>query len=462
MSADTRSHPYLPHTAGDATAQMLEHIGVEDLDALFVDVPNDLRQPAPFGLPPALRSEADLVRHIRRRLSKNVPADRVLNFCGAGTYQHDVPSICVQVAGRAEFVSAYAGEPYEDHGKHQALFEYQCLMAELLEMDVVSIPTYDGYQAAGTALRMAGRITGRDRAVVIGGVRSDKHSRMTEYARPTITEIVQVNGTESTALESVLDDSVAVVMLELPGATGLIDADMRALADAAHKVGAIFAVSVDPIALGLIAAPATLGADIVCGDLQSLGNGMHFGGAHAGFLAVHDDPRFVYELPTRLFGAAPTKVEGELGFTDLAYERTSLAARENGVEWIGTASSLSAIVASVFLALHGPEGMRELSELIFDRTSYAIDEISNRTDAVVLDADKPHFREFVVQLPESGPTSHEVLRILLEQQIFGGVPQDERELLVSVTEVHDREDIDRFVAELNAALTNTLGKETSA
>ncbi|WP_249290800.1 aminomethyl-transferring glycine dehydrogenase subunit GcvPA [Leucobacter manosquensis] len=441
---DARTHPYLPHTAGDATEEMLRHIGAESLESLFVDVPSALRQLEPFGLPPALRSEADLARYVRRRLSRNTPATRALNFCGAGVYQHDVPSVCVEVAGRAEFVSAYAGEPYEDHGKHQALFEYQCVMAELLEMDVVSIPTYDGYQAAGTALRMAGRITGHRRAVAVGSLLDDKRSRIAEYVAPTIDRI-EHSTADIAAVRASLDEATAAVFLEIPDAEGLIDADIRAIADAAHAVGAIFVVSVDPIALGLLAAPASLGADIVCGDLQSLGNGMHFGGAHAGFLAVHDDPRFVYELPTRLFGAAPTRVEGELGFTDLAYERTSLAARENGVEWIGTASSLSAIVASVFLSLHGPHGMRELGDAILDRTSYAMEAIAARAGAQVRDADRPHFREFVVVLPDTAPTADALLERLVEHGVFGGVALNDSELLVAVTEVHTRDDIDTYI-----------------
>ena len=444
MLPDSRPHPYLPHTAPAATEAMLEHIGLNAVDDLFIDVPRSLRQKEPFGLPEPLRSEAALARHVRQRLSQVVPATRVLNFCGAGTYQHNVPSVCTEVAGRAEFVSAYAGEPYEDHGKHQALFEYQSVMSELLEMDVASIPTYDGYQASGTAIRMAGRITGRTSALVYGHILRDKRDRIDEYISPTITDLTCLGDAGLTALKDTLNHGHAAVYVEMPDARGLIDADIEEIAKAAHDVGAIMIVSMDPIALGLLAAPASLGADIVCGDLQSLGNGMHFGGAHAGYLGVHDDPRFVYELPTRLFGLAPTAVPGELGFTDLAYERTSLAARENGVEWIGTASSLSAIIASTFLSLHGPLGLRELSEAIFERTCYAIEAFQERTPCVVLEADRPHFREFVLRLP-TGINAYELVQTLVGQQIFAGVPQSENEILISVTEVHERIDIDHFV-----------------
>ncbi|MBY3793779.1 aminomethyl-transferring glycine dehydrogenase subunit GcvPA [Rhodococcus fascians] len=444
---DSRPHPYLPNATPNAVSGMLDHIGVDTLDDLFCDVPVSLRQQRGFGLPSALRSESELIRYVRDRLRRNTSADDALLFCGAGTYFHDIPSVCTEVAGRAEFVSAYAGEPYEDHGKHQALFEYQSLMAELLEMDVVSIPSYDGFQAAGTALRMASRITGRSRAVVYGAMLSDRRSRIDEYAAPALTRIDYLpSELDLNVLRDVVDDACAAVLVELPDAHGLIDVDLAEVATLAHSVGAIVIVSVDPIALGLLSAPARLGADIVCGDLQSLGNGMHFGGAHAGLLAVHDDPTFVYELPTRLYGLAPTVTDGEIGFIDIAYERTSLAARENGVEWIGTASASSGIIAATFLALHGPSGLVELSESIFDRTSYAIDRLDALTGFSVVDADRPHFREFVLQTENS--TSSAVLMGLAESNIFGGVPISGDRILVCVTEAHTLADIDTFATTL--------------
>jgi len=446
---DTRPHPYLPNSTPHAVRDMLDHIGVAGFDDLFIDVPAGLRQTRPFGLPPALRSEADLVRHVRKLLRRNETTDDVLNFCGAGTYLHDVPSVCTEVAGRAEFVSAYAGEPYEDHGKHQALFEYQSVMAELLEMDVVSNPTYDGYQAAGTALRMAARITGRRRAVVLGAVLPDRRSRIGEYVRPALEHLEYLPGElDLSDLRATLDDTCAAVLVELPDAHGLVDVDLSEVAAVAHAVGAIVVVAVDPIALGLLGAPARFGADIVCGDLQSLGNGLHFGGAHAGLLAVHDDPTFVYELPTRLYGIAPTATSGEIGFVDVAYERTSLAARENGVEWIGTASALSGIVAGTFLALHGPSGIAELSTSIFDRTSYAVDRLDALAGFSVRDAHRPHFREFVLHVERPGSTAQGVLDALAADGIFGGVPLSDRDILVCVTETHSQADIDSFATAL--------------
>ncbi len=224
---DTRPHPYLPNATEQAVAGMLDDIGVAQLDDLFTDVPSRLRQRRPFGLPPALRSEAELIRHVRQRLRLNISTDDALNFCGAGTYQHDVSSVCSEIAGRAEFISGYAGEPYEDQGKHQALFEYQGLMADLLQMDVVSVPSYDGYQAAGTALRMAARITGRCRAVVYGAILADRRSRLDEYVRPTLAQMEYLVGeSDLRQLRAAVDDTCAAVLVELPDAHGLIDVDL--------------------------------------------------------------------------------------------------------------------------------------------------------------------------------------------------------------------------------------------
>ncbi|WP_276128383.1 hypothetical protein [Mycobacterium shigaense] len=195
-------------------------------------------------------------------------------------------------------------------------------------------------------------------------------------------------------------------------------------------------------------APADFGADIVCGELRSLGNGMHFGGSHSGLLAVHDGPTFVYELRTRLFGLAPTGTAGEVGFIDIAYERTSLAARENGVEWIGTASALSGIVAGTFLALHGPAGLTELSSSIFDRTSYAIDRLDALDGFRVADVHRPHFREFVLHLQDGAKTASELLSQLATRNIFGGVALSRQSILVCVIEARSTDDIETLATAL--------------
>ncbi|MDQ1324622.1 MAG: glycine dehydrogenase subunit 1, partial [Chloroflexota bacterium] len=165
-----RVHPYIPNAIPDVRAAMLAAIGATSVEELYADIPESLRLRRPLDLPAALGSEAELVRHVEELLGRNTSTRESLSFLGAGCYNHHVPAVCDEINGRGEFLTAYAGDPYEDHGRFQALWEYESMMGELLERDVVNVPTYDGFQAAGTAIRMAARITGRRRALVAASV----------------------------------------------------------------------------------------------------------------------------------------------------------------------------------------------------------------------------------------------------------------------------------------------------
>jgi len=397
-----------------------------------------------------------LRRHVEEILGRNTTAGEHLSFLGAGCYQHHVPAVCDEVNSRAEFLTAYAGEPYDDHGRFQTLFEYASMMGELLEMDVVNVPTYDGLQAAATSIRMASRLTGRNVALVAKHVDPDKLSKIRDYCRPDI-EIVLVGhdpGTGDLNLDELRDsisENVAAVYVDNPGYLGNIESNGAQIAEIAHAQGAVSIVGVDPISLGILAPPSSYGADIVCGDIQALGMHMQFGGGQAGFIATRDEERYVMEYPSRLFGIAPTCVEGEYGFGDVAYDRTSFAVREEGKEWVGTAAALWGITAGVYLALMGPQGMVEIGEGIMTRAGYAmlkLDEI-DRVSAPVFSS--PHFKEFVVSFEETGRSVAEINRGLLKKGIFGGVdlsrqfPELGQSALYCVTEVHTQADLDRLV-----------------
>ena len=184
VQGSTPVHPYIPNSAPETKAEMLRAIGVDSIDEFFAVIPAKLRMNRPLDLPPALAAEAELERHVTRLLGSNTPVTQALSFLGSGCYPHHVPAVCDEINHRAEFLTAYAGEPYEDHGKWQAIFEYTSLMAELLEMDVVNVPTYDGYQAAATAIRMAGRITGRPRVIVTDLLAVGKRDKIHYSIRP--------------------------------------------------------------------------------------------------------------------------------------------------------------------------------------------------------------------------------------------------------------------------------------
>ncbi|WP_308467826.1 aminomethyl-transferring glycine dehydrogenase subunit GcvPA [Rathayibacter soli] len=447
-------HPYVPNTVPEIKAAMLRATGAASIDEFYEDVPSELRLGRELNLPAPFSAEQDLLRHVTGLLQVNVPTSEQLSFLGAGTYNHYVPAVVEEVIGRSEFLTAYAGEPYEDHGRFQALFEYQSLMAELVNMDVVNVPTYDGFQAMGTALSMAGRITGRRTVIVASDILPDKLSRVRDYVRSNLDLVIvpTVNGTaDVAAVAARIDETTAAVLVDTPSYTGALEQAVSELADAAHSANAIFVVGVDPIGLGVLTPPADQGADIVCGDIQSLGLRQWFGGAHGGFIAVHDDPRFVMELPSRLFGLESTDVPGEYGFGDVAYERTSFAVREDGKEWVGTAAALWGIAAGVYLSLMGPQGMVDLGNTLLARTAYASGRLGALRGVTVGDT-AVHLREFVVDVTASGVHTDEIIARLREQGIEPGVRLDENRLLVCVTEMNSQSDIDRLIGALGAVL----------
>ncbi|WP_306316524.1 MULTISPECIES: aminomethyl-transferring glycine dehydrogenase subunit GcvPA [unclassified Streptomyces] len=448
------THPYIPNATPAVRRAMLDEIGAASVEEFYADIPAGIRLHRPLDLPPALRSEAELVRHMERLLARNTSTRETLSFLGSGCYQHHVPAVVDEVVNRSEFLTAYAGEPYEDHGRFQAMWEYQSLMAELLDVEVVNVPVYDGFQAVGTALRMAGRVTDRRRLLIASSVDADKLSRVRDYVRPDHDVVVvpvdpATGGADLDAVRAELaTGDVAAVYAESPSALGVIDAHLPDLAELAHAAGALYVVGCNPITLGVLAPPTSYGADIACGDIQPLGIHQSFGGGNAGFIATRDEERLVAEFPTRLFGIAPTEVEGEYGFGDVAWERTSFARREEGKEWVGTASALHGIGAGVYLALMGPQGMREIGDTILKLTAYARERLSQVPGVdVPFGADVPHFADFTVRYTGSR-TAAEIRADLRGRGIFGGVPTGEREAAFCVTEVHTTADIDLLATTL--------------
>ncbi|MFQ5820230.1 MAG: aminomethyl-transferring glycine dehydrogenase subunit GcvPA [Candidatus Heimdallarchaeota archaeon] len=456
-------YPYIPNSEPGVKEEMLREIGVTSVEELYEDIPDSLRLKKDLNLPKPLLSEYALRRHVEGILSNNKSCQEYLNFLGAGCYQHFVPAVCDEVNSRGEFLTAYAGEPYDDHGRFQALFEYASMMGELLEMDVVNVPTYDWSQAAATAIRMGCRIAGRQEVLVAQTILPDNMSRIRDYCKPNI-KIKLINYNPRTGLldlnnlKTEISAKTAAIYFENPNCFGLIETQGAEISRIAHDVGAESIVGVDPISLGLLAPPATYGSDIVCGDIQSLGMHMQFGGGHGGFIATRDEVEYVMEYPSRLFGITSTSVEGEWGFGDVAYERTSFAIREKGIEWVGTATALWGITAGVYLALMGPQGMEELGESIMAKSHYAMRQLS-MLSGVKSVFPSTHFKEFVINFDGTGKSVEEINKILLQHKIFGGkdLTKEFSELgqsaLFCVTEVHTKDDIDRLVEALKEVMT---------
>jgi glycine dehydrogenase subunit 1 len=449
-------HPYIPNSVPAVKERMLREIGVKSVDELYADIPERLRFRGCMNLPEPLTSEAGLKRHVEEVLGKNRSAADSLCFLGGGCWPHYVPAVCDEVNRRSEFLTAYAGEPYEDHGRFQALFEYESLMAELLDMDVVNVPTFDWCQAASTAVRMAGRITKRDEVLVSGATGPDRVATMKNYCRGVMT-VTKVAYDPETGLMDLDDlaakftDRTAAVYFENPAYLGFLETEGRRIAEVAHGRGGLCVVGVDPSSLGVLEPPSHYGADIVCGDIQPLGIHMNYGGGQAGFIATRDEESFVMEYPSRLFGIARTNVPEEYGFGDVAYDRTSFGVREKGKEFVGTAAALWGITAGVYLALMGPKGMADLGRVILQRSQYAMKNLAGLPGVRAPRFRGPHFKEFAVDFSRTGKTVGTINRTLLERGIFGGhdLARDFPELagcaLYCITEIHAAGDIDRLV-----------------
>lgn len=448
-------HPYIPNSVPAVKARMLKEVGAESVDEFYADIPEELRLREDLNLPEPFLSEYGLRRHVDGILSKNKTCNEYLNFLGAGCWQHYVPAICDEVNQRGEFLTAYAGEPYDDLGRFQALFEYASMMGELLEMDVVNVPTYDWTQASATSILMAVRITGRREVLIPKTIGADELSKIRDYCKPWV-ELRMLDYDPNTgqldldSLASEISSKTAAVYFQNPSYLGFIEGKGDEISGIVHDHDAVCIVGADPISLGVLAPPVEYGADIVCGDIQPLGMHMQYGGGHAGFIATRDEEKYVAEYPSRLFGITTTSVEGEYGFGDVYYDRTSFALREEGKEFIGTATALWGITAGVYLALMGPKGMQEIGERIMQTSHYAMAKLSEIEGVKAPVLGSTHFKEFAVNFDETGKTVEEINKALLGHGVFGGkdlsreMPELGNSALYCVTEVHTKGDIDRL------------------
>lgn len=456
-----KHHPYIPNSVPQVQERMLKELGLSSLDELHKEIPDTLKLKEKLNLPDPLGSEFELKKHVTSILGKNCHCEDHLNFLGAGCWQHYVPAICDEINSRGEFLTAYGGEMYNDFGRFQALFEYQSMVAELVDMDVVNVPTMDWAQAAATSIRMAARMTGRSKVLIPQLLDPDKYLVIKNYCSPDI-ELIRVGFDARTGLldpedlSARLSSNTAAVYFENPSFMGFIETQGEKIAALARETGAEVVVGVDPSSLGVLAPPPQYGATIVCGDLQPLGIHMNYGGGQSGFMATMDDERYVMEFPSRLFGIVPTAEQGEYGFDDVAYDRTSFGHhREHGKEYVGTQSALWGITAGVYLATMGPGGMEDLGRTILAKSRYAVQTLDTIKGVNGSRFSSPGFKEFAVDFNDTGMTVEQINKRLLSHGIFGGkdlskdFPQLGQCALYCVTEIHSKQDIDRLKRSLS-------------
>lgn len=461
-------YPYIPNSVPDVQREMLDFVGAKDVMDLYEEVPEFLRFQGQLDLPEPIRDEQGIKRHVQRILSKNAHCRDYDNFMGAGCADHYVPAVCDEITGRGELLTCYGAETWADHGKYQIFFEYQSMMAELLEMDFLTVPCHCGGQAAASGLCMANRITGRKKVLLPRSMNPENLSLIRNYCSSVdpgkALDIELVDYDPATGrmdladLQAKLGDDVAAVMIENPNYLGVIESDAARIGQLAKAAGAEYVVYADPISLGVLEAPAKYGATIGVGDIHSVGLHLQCGGAQGGYIASLDDMKYIREFKELVDGATPTTVPGEIAYCIVLIERTHYALREKGKEFTGTQNNLWMAPVAVYLALMGPEGMKEVGNTIMTNALYASKKLS-AIPGVELKFKSPFFQEFVLNFDKSGKTVAEINKILLDKKIFGGVdlsasfPELGQSALYCVTEVNDKESIDRLAQNLAAAVS---------
>jgi glycine dehydrogenase subunit 1 len=457
--ARTAVHPYIPNSAPEVKESMLREIGVKSIDELYADVPKKFILKRGLNLPKA-SSEYEVRSQVMALLSKNKSFYEMPSFLGAGCWPHYVPAVCDEIIGRGEFLTSYTGDTYIDLGRFQALFEFQSMIGELVGLDAVSWPMYDWATICGEAARMAARITGRQEVLVPKIIHPERLLVMKNYCEGLI-DVKLIDYHPETGqldledLKRKISSNTAAVYIENPSYLGFIEAQGKEISDVAHDRGALSMVGVEPISLGVLAPPGEYGADIVVGEGQPLGIHMSYGGGVMGILACRDEEQFLAEMPTLLLTITSTERQGEHGFSWWALpKRLHYESREKGKSFTGTNSALWGISAAVYMALLGPQGIRELAESVMQKSHYAMKRISEIKGIKAPIFDSAHFEEFTVNFDRTRKPVNRVHKALLKHGIQGGkditseFPELGKTALYCVTEIHTKEQIDRLAAAL--------------
>jgi glycine dehydrogenase subunit 1 len=444
---------YIPHTPAQR-AEMLRTIGVPEGEAFLAGIPPKARLARALDLPPAL-AEAELIDHVQALAAANAHAGEYVSFLGGGAYDHYVPSVINHLLLRGEFFTAYTPyQPEASQGTLRSIFEYQTMICELTGMDVTNGSLYDGGSALAEAALMAHGVTNRERMVVSGTVSPLARRVLATYCagpRLPVTTVTPADGvTDLDALRRAVTDQTAAVMVQYPNFFGCLE-DLDGAAAIAHARGALLVVSVDPIALGLLRPPGEAGADIVVGEGQGLGNPLTGGGPYLGLFSCRKE--LVRRMPGRLVGATVDR-DGRRGFVLTLQTREQHIRREKATSNICTNVALVALASTVYLALMGREGLRQVATLSTAKAHYAA-EVLGRVPGVARPFAAPFFKEFVLRLPKP---PDRVLRALRKRKILGGLSlgQFDRTLrdsvLVAVTERRTRVEIDAYAEALAAAI----------
>jgi glycine dehydrogenase subunit 1 len=444
---------YLPLTQEDRS-EMLARVGVRDIDELFADIPAGKRLNALPDLP-LTKSEIEVERVLGRMAGRNVAAGAVPFFVGCGAYKHHIPASVDHLIQRSEFLTSYT--PYQPEiaqGTLHYLFEFQTQVALLTGMEVANASMYDGSTAAAEAVLMAHRVTRRKKAVLSGNLHPHYAATIETVSRLAGDAIVAPTPHGAAEdLSSLIDDTVSCVVVQNPDVFGQVR-DLKPLAEKVHGAGALLIVAVtEAVSLGLVTSPGQMGADIVVGEGQSIGNALSFGGPYVGLFASRT--KFVRQMPGRLVGET-VDAEGKRGFVLTLSTREQHIRREKATSNICTNSGLCTLAFTIHLSLLGETGLRRLARINHANAVKLADALGKVAGVTVLN--ETFFNEFTIRVPGDGA---DVIEKLAAKGVLGGVPCSRlapdnpglRDLIiVASTEVNTDEDRAAYARALQEVL----------
>ncbi len=443
---------YLPKSPAERE-QMLKAIGAKAIDDLFAIIPAEYRLTRDLDVP-RQQAESEIISYFKAAGQKN--ATDYASFLGAGAYRHYRPVVIDSLVQRGEFLTSYT--PYQaeiTQGTLQAIFEFQTMIAELTGMDVANASMYDGSTGAAEAVLMAMRVTGRHKAVVASTVHPEYREVLATYlqhremATAQIGYVAETGRIDLESLAAAVTEETAAVLVQSPNFFGTVE-DIAAIADIAHKKGALLIVAIaEAVSLGIVRPPVE--ADIVSMEAQSFGVALSYGGPFCGVIAAKE--QYLRQMPGRLAGQTVDS-NGNRGFVLTLSTREQHIRREKATSNICTNQALVALMATIFLTVYGKEGIRELAEHNLAKADYAAKTLSAQPGAKLLFNGAPRFHEFVLQTQES-PAQWS--QRLLDEKIVGGLdltrwyPELQNATLWCATEVTPRESIDQAAKVLAAA-----------
>jgi len=449
-------HHYIPNDTEEIRRRLQETIGIEEIGDLFSDAPADIRLRRPLSIPGPL-SELEVKREAEKILEKNRTVKELTSFLGGGIGAHYVPAVVDEISSRSEFLTSYTPyQPEISQGILQALFEYQSMICELLDMDVANCSMYDWASSLGEAARMAARVTQRDEFLVPHYISPERMAVLRAYAEPAEIKVLEINQTlrdgqiDLEDLKMKISKKTAGLYVENPSYLGVLVDSLEAISGIVHDANGLLIVGVDPSSLGVLRPPGDCGADIVIGEGQPLGNYMNCGGPLLGIFACKDQDSFVRQMPGRIVGMTTTLDGRDRAFCMVLQTREQHIRRHKATSNICTNEALCALRAAVYMALLGRSGFKELGEIILSKTYYAIRKLSEIEGVRVPIFEAPHFKEFTVNFDQTSKSVQEVSHRSSESGILGGKPLNYEfpELgqtsLYCVTELHSREDLERL------------------